>query len=81
MIPNQIIYRIKERHNVHVKGDTEWALMLQFTGYPSWTLQTWSSKPTQKTVEETLQTMIRSFEFYHRHLSIPRFELEMIEWK
>ena len=65
--------------NVHRKYGKEWALNTQLVGHEAWTLKTWESKPAEKTIADTKETIMRSFEFYHRHLQIPHFEMGVVD--
>jgi len=79
MINKQIHFQLFERHNVHRKSRKEWALNAQFAGHGAWTLKTWESKPAEKTVADTKETILRAFEFYHSHLQIPHFEMDVVD--
>ena len=79
MISKQIHFRLYERPNVHRKYGKEWALNAQLVGHEAWTLKTWESKPAEKTIADTKETIMRSFEFYHRHLQIPHFEMDVVD--
>jgi hypothetical protein len=79
MISKQIHFRLFERPNAHRKSGKEWALNAQFVGHEAWTLKTWESKPAEKTVADTKETILRAFEFYHSHLQIPHFEMDVVD--
>ena len=77
MISTQIQFRLYERINVHRRSGKEWALSAQLVGCDAWTLKTWERKPVEKTITDTKETIMRAFEFYHNHLHIPRFEMDV----
>ena len=79
MISKQIRFWLVERTNVHRKSGKEWALNAQFVGHGVWTLKTWESKPAEKTIADTKETILRAFEVYHRHLQIPDFEMDVVD--
>lgn len=73
---SSVQFFIEERTNVYSKKGREWALNCKIGDCDIWTLKTYNSKPRVKTVEKDTTLILRSFEFYHRHLEIPMFELE-----
>lgn len=79
MISKQIYFRLLERPNVHRKSGKEWALNAQLAGHGEWTFRTWEKKPAEKTVADTKETIMRALEFYHRHLRIPSFEMDVVD--
>jgi len=79
MIGKQIIFSLYERNNVYRKSGKEWALNAQLIGHYTWTMKTWESKPAEKTVADTIKTILRAFEYYHKHLQIPPFEMEVVD--
>lgn len=79
MISKQIHFRLSERTNVHRKSGKEWVLNAQLVGHDTWTIKTWGKKPAEKTIADTKETIMRAFEFYHRHLHIPRFEMDVVD--
>ena len=76
MISKQITFWVQERRNVHSRQGREWALNAQLVGHPFWTLKVWDSRPTEERVEEVKNIIQRAFDFYHKHLQIPPFELK-----
>lgn len=77
MIPNEVIFRVENRRKTFVKNGNEWALFVRFVDCSSWCLHTWKNKPTEKEVDCIKKIILRSFEFYHRHLHIPLFNLKV----
>ena len=73
MIPEQITFWVEKRKSF---GKDEWALHAQFADHPHWTLKTWPKEPTKKQKDQAIKLIMRSFEFYHRHLHIPSFRLK-----
>ena len=76
MIPNQVHFRLIERPDKFLRTGKEWALMVQFVGHSPWTLKTWEKRPNDKNVEDAKGIILRSFEMYHKHLTIPKFDVE-----
>lgn len=79
MVSKQINFRLVERTNVHRKSGKEWALNAQLVGHDAWTLKTWEKKPAEKAIADTKETIMRALEFYHRHLQITRFEMDVVD--
>jgi hypothetical protein len=76
MTSKQVVFRVENRRNRFAKNGEEWALNAQFVGQPHWTITTWESKPATADVDAIVAVIMRSFEFYHKNLVIPRFELD-----
>lgn len=76
MISTQVHFWVDERTNSFYKSGKEWALHVQLVGYEPWVITTWDSKPSTVTIATTKTIVMRSFEFYHRHLRIPTFKME-----
>lgn len=79
MIANKIRFIVYKRINVHCKNNDEWALDAQFEHRHRWTIKTWEKEPGEKEIDETKEIIIRAFEFYHKHLEIPRFNLTVLK--
>jgi hypothetical protein len=84
MINPNIRFYLEERPNVFRKSGIEYALNIQLGDSDGsfldlWTMKTWESKPSEKTINDTKELIMRSFEFYHRHLHIPQFNINEIE--
>ena len=82
MISTKIAFSLVGRKNVHRKSGREWALEwalnAQLVGHEVWTIKTWERKPTASEVADTEQVIIRAFEFYHDHLRIPSFKMDIV---
>jgi len=75
----RIKFWVEERRNVHTKNGTEWALNVRVGDTNVWNIHAWSKNPSKQTVEEAKRLVLRSMEIYHKQLSIPPFELEVME--
>lgn len=76
MIPTHVSFRLYDRRNSFKKSGREWALSAQFKDYQSWVIKIWGNKkPSDEEVEDVKKVVMRSFEFYHRHLQIPDFNM------
>jgi hypothetical protein len=75
VIPTNITFDVEKRvHSYASKG--EWALCGNFPGESRWVFCVWDKEPTHKEVLFTKELILRSFEFYHRHLDIPTFTVK-----
>jgi len=72
---NKVTFRLYERANTHRKSGKDWALSIQIYDGESWVMKTWEKKPVQKTIDDTKEIIMRSFEVYHRHIQLPQFDL------
>lgn len=79
MTPNQLIITVEKRKNTFAPKGVEWALTAQFIEGERWTLRTWTREPTPEQIGKAKDLVLRSMEVYHRHLSIPKFNLKIIE--
>lgn len=79
MISTQIHFWVSERKNVYRQSGREWALYAQLVGHDAWVIKTWEEKPSAETVADTKATIMRAFVFYHRHLQIPYFAMEVVD--
>lgn len=73
---------VEERKNPDRRSGKEWALYIRFVGWEgrgSWCMATWEKKPTDQQVEDTKYIVKRAMEVYHRHFTIPYFNLEEVE--
>lgn len=75
----KIIFRLDERLSSHRKSGREWALDVRFAGEEAWTMKTWEHKPAEKTIEDTKNIIVRAFEFYHKSIVLPVFEIDEID--
>ena len=78
MIPDQIVFRVEQRDNTFRETGTEWVLKAQMVGHQPWVLKTWEKPPSDAIIKEHKTIIMRSFEFYHRHLKIPPFDLSEV---
>lgn len=81
MGPKTVAFFTEERLNCFAKNGKEWALYAYFDRDNKWTVHTWEIKPSKKAIQETIDIAMRAFEFYHRSLKIPRFELKIDKQK
>lgn len=81
MTPQKTIFTVIERRNVHEKLGKEWALNVLLDEGFGWTLCTWDKEPALEQEHNAIELAKRCFEFYHRHLTIPSFDMEFIEEK
>lgn len=79
MIGKKVEFNLIERGNIFNDDGKEWHLMIRFANLDWWTVDTWKKKPKKKELERYKSMIIRSFEFYHAHLYIPRFDIDVIE--
>lgn len=79
MISKQVLFRVYERPDTFRKSGKEWALSAQLVGHKPWTIKAWEMKPSEALVADTKEIVMRSFEFYHKHLHIPRFEMSVVD--
>lgn len=79
MISNKVYFRLYERSNSFRKSGKEFVLSVQFVDHEPWVIKDWEQMPSQKTVDETKQLAMRCFEFYHRHLQIPSFNVTQVD--
>ena len=79
MGPKSVTFFVEDRPNCFAKTGKEWALHAGFDKDNKWTVHTWEAKPSKQAVQDAIDIAMRSFEFYHRHLEIPRFELKKEE--
>ena len=79
MISTKIHFWISERKNSYTQSGRDWALCAQLVGHYVWVIKTWEKKPSEETVADTKETIMRAFEFYHKHLQIPYFEMEIVD--
>lgn len=79
MFSNQVHFRLYERTNAFRKAGKDWALSAQFVGDQLWVIRSWENKPSDNTVEDTKAIAMRCFEFYHRHLKIPSFNMDVVD--
>lgn len=76
MIDNEISFWLDRPTTL---GNKQWILFARIGSRPSWVLKLWENKPTDKEVEDCKTLILRSFEFYHKHLEIPRFEMREVD--
>ena len=74
MISNEISFTVEKRY---VGRSAEWALFARFKDCDRWCLYTWDKEPSEKSIKDVKDLVLRSFEVYHRHLEIPPFNLEV----
>jgi hypothetical protein len=79
MIETTVAFSVIERPNTFKKAGKEWALNVKIGDHNHWTLKTWDTNPRESAVEDTKEVILRAFEFYHRHLSIPRFKITVVD--
>lgn len=72
MFPEKADFTVVERKNVHASKGKEWALNVAF-GSDRYTLRTWTKKPSDKTIREAIDLIIRSFEVYYYNIKKPTF--------
>jgi len=79
MICKHVKFWVTERINTFKPSGTEWALYAVFADKvqyrDSWTIKTWDKRPSEETIQEAVEIIIRSFEFYHRSVRIPSFDV------
>ena len=78
MIETKINFRVDERTNRFSKNGKEWVLYAKLRDHESWVLKTWDKKPTPDMIKDIQEIILRSFEFYHKHLTIPSFKMKII---
>lgn len=74
--PNTVKFELIERIDTFRKGGKEWALTCLIEPDHRWTLCAWGTKPTQVTVAFAKELVLRSFEFYHKHLRLIPFNVK-----
>lgn len=74
MTPKKATFFVNERQ---VRGETEWAGMVQLDGAPAWCIFEWGRKPSEQEIQDFITIATRSFEVYHKHLTIPRYDLQV----
>lgn len=76
MFPNEVKFTVEKR----IAGrSSEWCLFIEFKYRDRWVLQTWTKEPTPVVVKEAQKLVLRSFEVYHRRITIPSFNLRVEE--
>ena len=75
----RIRFSVDERNNAHAKRGKKWALKIKIGNCDPWTIHCWDKKPSQQDVGDSKQIALRAMEFYHRHMEIPRFKLEVLD--
>ena len=79
MVSNQVQFRVYKRDNTFAKTGKEWALSVNFVDSAPWVIKTWEKQPAQSTIVDIIDVIMKSFEIYHKHLSIPPFTLSIVE--
>ena len=79
MIGKQIGFTLLERKNRYRESGKEYAFNVSFVGQGWWTFTTWEKKPSDVIVEEMKDVVLRSFEFYHRHLAMPDYDIKVVD--
>lgn len=67
-------FRIEERVNVHTKQKNEYAFDVRIDEKTWWTVMTFNEKPSIEQEDDLKNIVMRSFEIYHRNLTIPQFD-------
>lgn len=75
MISHSVRFSVDERQNVHSTTGKEWALNVRFDRHERWTIKAWDKEPSAEAVKDAKETVMRSFEVYHRHLYVPAFNV------
>lgn len=65
---------IDHRKNVHAKNGIEWALNANLDG-KTWTIITYDKEPSREEVRRVRAIILRSMEFFHSTLRVPRFDI------
>ena len=79
MFSNQVHFRLYERPNSFRESGKDWVLSAQFVGHSSWVIRSWENKPSDEAIEDVKTIAMRCFEFYHRHLHIPSFDMNVVD--
>ena len=77
MFPNKIRFTVGDRVSYSKK---EWYLRVDFLrSYEhGWVVKTYPKEPTEETIEEDKELIIRSMEMYHRYIEKPSFKMEIL---
>ena len=79
MVPKEVKFTLDKRVNVHRKSKKEYALKVRIDGQQTdWTIMAWENKPSDETLEEMKNVIMRSFSVYHSHIRFPSFELKIV---
>jgi hypothetical protein len=71
---NFVVY--SRTHSYAPKG--EWVLSVSIDGASPWVIFIWNKKPSNEAIDDAKTLALRSMELYHRHLTIPAFNLKEI---
>jgi len=56
----------------------EWVLKCKMGDCSFWCFKVYEDYPSEGTIKRDIQLIMKSFEFYHKHLEIPEFSLQPI---
>lgn len=76
--PRSIEFNVYMRvHSYSPKG--EWVMSISLDSTAPWVVFTWAKKPSDKAIQEIEVLVMRSMELYHRHVSVPYFDLKEVD--
>ena len=61
MFPDEIVFELVERRNVHRVSAKEWALNIRFDGGENWTVESWQQEPSEETIDRTKYELLSEF--------------------
>lgn len=74
----KISFYFDKRKNVFTQNNVEWYLSARIDKH-EWVLCCWDEEPDDDCVEFMTKTILRSMEFYHQTLVVPKFDLQVEE--